>query len=700
MSKSQKAHRPAKQADPAEHGGEHHEELVHVPKGESKLRFFLLMGLTIFVLIIFVVPSAFLGALGGTDQTDEVMMTWTSPGGEEKELRASEFYQSLRAFDRLRNWGAYFGMQGLERASMPERARYLLLEDIAKEWGIYVTDREVAQTVLAMFQGDLGLYDGWVSQQRGLSKATFEATVRRAIRIRRLQELVSAGFAVSDPAKVEEAWKAAHQEYAFDTITVPVEDYLEAARAEIPDDVALRAWFEGLTEFQRRRFQTPERWAVEVAWAPVAEGESYPALVEAYPPGDDVDAETRARNYWNSVSYVRFRRPQPEEGAAAEEGGDEAGSDGGDDAWPTPNQGDGAAEGEAPPAGAQDEGADTGQDAGVEAGEPPADEAADGADSGEGGAEEASADDAPPARNPLYFEFDEVREDCLREAPIHAAFQNWMADLRQRVQNGEEIDLAAECARLGLVHQTVDTPKTREEWMADEEHPWAGPQFVALTQRVPAGQLVQSLVLSEAGFAVVRVTERRPPEVPPFEDVRDEVAEAWAQGRAAELAVAALEKVRDLLAERPSDPEAEFVPNVSAEVFREAASSLGFEVTRRDYRERNAPLPDPPDIDPVTDAYLRGSTHLYLLSPGDVPAAEANRQGTHAFLVRLEGVRDADLSKANPADLENLAVQQATTASQEAWDATFGSLDYLRERYGLWVQGIDEVEGEEAPAEG
>lgn len=706
MSKSKKAHRPAQQAAPAESGGEQHEELVHVPKGESKLRFFLLMGLTIFVLIIFVVPSAFLGALGGTNQSDEVMMRWTSPSGEEKELRASDFYQSLRAFDRLRNWGAHFGMQGIERASVPERARYLLLEDIAKEWGIYVTDHEVAQTVLAMFQGDLGLYHSWISQQRGLSKATFEAVVRRAMRIRRLRELVNAGFAVSDPAKVVEAWQAAHQEYAFDTITVAVADYLEAARAEIPEDAALRAWFEGRSDFERRRFLTPERWSLEVAWAPVAEGESYPALLEAYPPGDDVDPETRARNYWNAVSYVRFRRPQPAEPGASPEGGAEAGSDGGDDRWAAPAQaGDAPAEGEgsAPEGGegtgeaGQGEAAPRGDS--QDAGEPATSESASGEPAADQSGADENPDEAPPVRNPLYFEFDEVRDVCLREAPIYAALQNWMADLRQRAQAGEEIDLAAECARLGLVHERVDTPKSREEWLNDEEHPWAGLSVVSATQRLTPGQLSQEIVLTESGFLVARVFERRPPEVPPFADVRDEVAEAWAQGRAAELAVEALERVRDLLAERPGDPETEFVPNVSAEVFREAASSLGFEVKRRDWRERGAPPPDPPDVDPVTEGYLRGATHLYVLSPGDVPEAEANRQGTHAFLVRLEGSRPADLSKASPADIESLSVQQATTAVQEAWDSTFGSIGYLRERYGLWVQGIDEVE-EQAPAQG
>ena len=55
-SKSNKKKPVATEVLPAEH--EQHEEIIHVPKGKNHLRFILMVGLVILLLVIFAIPGA------------------------------------------------------------------------------------------------------------------------------------------------------------------------------------------------------------------------------------------------------------------------------------------------------------------------------------------------------------------------------------------------------------------------------------------------------------------------------------------------------------------------------------------------------------------------------------------------------------------------------------------------------------------
>ena len=171
-----------------------------------------------------------------------------------------------------------------------------------------------------------------------------------------------------------------------------------------------------------------------------------------------------------------------------------------------------------------------------------------------GPGDESGADE--PQEVPLYKPYDEVSEQCLREAPLHAALTAWFADLRTRMSAAPEdapLDFASEAEAVGLTVARIDEPLTRSE--LEEQAGWGGKFLSNQFTYALEGDLLSSVILEEGAIVAGQLTSRVARQEPPIDQIREAVGEEWAQERAVNLAVETLEALRDGLGERPT-PEA------------------------------------------------------------------------------------------------------------------------------------------------
>ncbi|HVS18362.1 MAG TPA: hypothetical protein VMT18_07170 [Planctomycetota bacterium] len=304
------------------------EEVVHVPKGQSKLRFLLTLGLMLFVLVIFTVGDQFMGTFGGGrgQSATAPYMTWQHPTEGAQALTWAEYVGAKRSIDD------FFRVQGQNPGrdqTDDENITYLLITDrLARDAGMEVATAEIGRILR---EGQRGLCTPFLNEQNyraalarwSVTPASFEATLAWLLRVQRYEGLTLFALATPAPSAVEQAWKEQHAEYAFEVVRLARADQRDAAALEEPDEVALAAWYEGLEAAEKGRLFrdafTPERTSAELlSWAP---GTALPeGLLERYPAPEGTDPEVAGRNYYDLYQHVRFRRPEPAEGEAPAEG--------------------------------------------------------------------------------------------------------------------------------------------------------------------------------------------------------------------------------------------------------------------------------------------------------------------------------------------------------------------------------------------
>ena len=507
------------------------DDLIAVPRGQSRLQFYFTLGLLIFVLLIFTVGGLFESVVGGVfggGGASEVALRWVDPGtGEARQVGYPEFITRKRVLDRMAYIGAFVpanvraGGEQRPKVSDEDTAQWYLLDAGAQRAGVRVTDEEVAARLRQMF-GD-GPTMRRAAQSMRTTPSDIEAELRSVLRTEKYRGFLLSSLAVADMQRVRELWEEANREYRFDYVETAVEDYTDLAAAEVPADAELAEWFRTLPEFRKRRFYTEAEYVVDVAWVPLGDEVDAGTLLERYPAPEDVDEAAAARSYFNQFTNMRFR--VPEEPVAEGEGEEGEGEEG---------EGEAASEGEAP---------------------------------------------AQPGR--LFFEFEEVEERARREAAVHAAMGRWLADLTSRAAGGEEIDLAAEAAALGLSAEVGAPSRTMAELQEAEGF---GGRFVAsqLAFGLEPGAFVTRPIVDEHALVVGRLVEEVPASEPPFDQIRERVVEEWTKEHAIELATRALAAVRARLG---AGEEEGVVPSADAETFAANDSHAG----RRSWADGLAP---------------------------------------------------------------------------------------------------------------
>ncbi len=598
-----------------------HEDDLHVPRGVSRGTFLFLIGLLIFLMVIWLVPGALFGISGNSQ--NPVTVRFRLPGGDEVEWNYVELVVAQRSLQdaldlRLDPFlGAQLGVD-LGNPKSSELTRVLVVDELAKSAGIEVTNAQLAAYLGSLLerQGLNSEIFKEVVRARGFDQVSVEEAYRRLLRVARFQQLVGYAGAVPDPAEIEKQWHRDNEEFAFDYATLEVASLKEEARQALPDDAALQAWFDKLPEGQKAEFRTDERRRAELVLYRDAETTPATELLSAYPEvppegAAPTSTEELGLQYYNRVYTTRFAKETDAE----------------------------------------------------------------------------AAPDVPPG----FLTFDEVKEQAVAEAAVYYALQRWIEDLNARRTNGEAIDLAAESARLGLELQMFPEALSKADWAADEN---LGTEVASATFGTsPDGSVYPLPVPTAVGLAAVRVLERVEPTLPPFEAMREKVAEKWLGPKAEELALARLKTLRDGFERfEPAPEEAADQPppqpgkthyRAAGEAFRSALQAAGLEPKTRDYLNRSN-RDALPDDEEQRALFQQGHAFgLYTLHADEVAEPALARDKSRVFLVRLAGRRPVPLENMSPAQYDNYKRNLrmgGIGAVVQGFD-----LDFLRRNYGLWL---------------
>lgn len=312
---------------PDAHAEPHHAEfddVVHVPKGQSKVRFFVLLGLTILVLLIFTVGSELQQSFQSRGSGGNDAVTWNDPTHGPQHVSALTFRQEMIALQD------FYRVQGVNTRGVADAdatAAMLVNDRLAEDSGIEVTEEELKNAIL---QGDPRVLPrGFFSkeiyvascQQAGVTTKAFESSLKRMLRIARYHQMLMAVAAVASPDDIEKTWKTQHQEFAFEYIEVPTASVDAEVAALVPDDAALDAWYLGLpnrlTLFAD--LVLPAKFSAEVVGYPISGEFQAAGLLAKFPRAADRDVDAEAKVYYEAVRERRFRRELPLEGEGIDE---------------------------------------------------------------------------------------------------------------------------------------------------------------------------------------------------------------------------------------------------------------------------------------------------------------------------------------------------------------------------------------------
>jgi hypothetical protein len=310
------------------------DETIHVPRGKNRARYLLTIGLLVFILVIFVVSDLFQNAFRRSPVESGPYFVWEHPTLGRQEWSDVDFVREHRRFDNVLR---ILRAQEIDAFLEDEQlARLLVLDRLAQEAGVEVSDDDLRRTLreggmILISRPSLetsdGLFDQFYFPVPRFDAATykqvlaamdtkaseFQETLRRLMRIERYESLMTVA-AEPGPDEIESAWKERHEEHQFDFVAFDVGAARAEAETQVPDEAALRAWYDGLDPGRKRQLfgaeWKPDRMAAElVAWPFDKEGEPQ-ALLEKHPRPADADLEELARNYHTQFKNVRFRRPE------------------------------------------------------------------------------------------------------------------------------------------------------------------------------------------------------------------------------------------------------------------------------------------------------------------------------------------------------------------------------------------------------
>lgn len=704
---------------------DHPDDLIVVPKGRSKKQFYLTLGLMLFVLLVFTVGGAFetsVGGLFGDEESNPVHLAWTDPTTQIRhEVPYDVFQKRHIGLDTLHSIGAFQPRHVPEgkrpRVSDEDAGLVLVLDQMARDAGIEVSDGEFTQFLLNSFQ--TGDNVRRLARQRRMTVPSLEALLRDHLRVAKLMSFLAMGASLgADAGDVEELWKEDHPQYAFQYAEVEGAQYLDQARADLPTDEELLEWFHTRPFFEQQRHFSDESFSGIVAYASLDEPFDAATLLERFPAPEGLDPGIQARSYYNRFNNVRFKNEVPaQDDPALDEGEsapvDDAAEENDTEDFPAP-----AAQDSEQDADQEQDGEDVAQDdatAGVGEDAEPGDES---------GADE-------PQEVPLYKPYDEVSEQCLREAPLHAALTAWFADLRTRMSAAPEdapLDFASEAEAVGLTVARIDEPLTRSE--LEEQEGWGGKFLSNQFTYALEGDLLSSVILEEGAIVAGQLTSRVARQEPPIDQIREAVGEEWAQERAVNLAVETLEALRDGLGERPTqeapddgsaddsaqepedepadapgpqDEPAPWLPSADEATFKALLDDAGFQMVERPWLEQYEVPGDDYDAMSAADKAIRVSPDWFGLEPGQVPAAVADAANTHAILVRFSGKRDRPIEDMTAIDLLRLRQRVAGQKANALGESLFRfDSEWFKERFQVdfrpWDPSDEEAATEEDPA--
>ncbi|MBL6719806.1 MAG: hypothetical protein ISQ08_00180 [Planctomycetes bacterium] len=684
------------------------DDLIIVPKERSRTSYLLVLGLMLFVLVIFTVGDQVqqvLGGGGGRMGGTETFVVWQDPlTGERHETSLIEFQrqkQNLALLASTRLWSPADPDATRPRVEDEDVVLFQVMDALAADSGMATSDEEYLGTLRAF-----GFTDELVTalaRQNGKDAREVAAILRSGLRpTKMLGRILGSGAAYADPEAVVDTWKEDNPEYAFQYIELKRADYVEQAKANAPADEELQAWLDEQPPFAQQRYQTEVQVRAEVAWLPLGAEFDGSTLLAKYPVAEGTDPAARAELYYNAARMTRFRFPQ-------EETEDQGVQD--EDA---PAQDADAQDADAQDAESQDA---ESQDAGEAAGDADAGDASpdgeapaaseDSTEDAQGATDEA-ADDTPEEKpvqpTKFYYDLAEVQDQATSEAALWDAMTALLTDVRERAQaaaEGEEIDWLAEAAALGLSTEAMEAAQERSALY--EVEGWGGRSLANQLTFQTAGSFLPRAQIEEGGIVLARLVEKIDPVRKPWEEIREEVLEEWATQQAVDIAVDSLRGILELCAEREAGEDGELVPFeqwtpiVEAGKLREQADLASFMVVERPFRGQNEWPNDDPAQALAIDRFLRGQPDLFELEVGAVGYPRKDMSGDNAYLVRLKDKREADpKTKLKAQAVLTLRDTLRAEAAQDLRRALYPGSDWFKRTFKVEWVGRQE---DEAPAE-
>ena len=242
---------------------------------------------------------------------------------------------------------------------------------------------------------------------------------------------------------------------------------------------------------------------------------------------------------------------------------------------------------------------------------------------------------------PVNIPFEQAVVDLRAEAAADRArrvIEEQAADLEDRIAGGATLEDLAEATdmELGSIDFSAETPS---EGIA------AYQSFRERARAVTPTDFPQIFQLDDGGVFALRLDEVVAPALIPFEEVRDEVLADWTAAETRRELKARAEE-RKLLVESAASgdlpPPAEGTAPAPATAFRTATDV-----------ERDTGIEDVPQA--VVAQGFR------LAEPGEVSVVEAEGR---VFLIRLDGIKPADLSAEEAAPVVNGVAQRLTESLQ------------------------------------
>jgi len=291
---------------------DHHEdELVHVPKGQSRVGFILMVIVILAILVAFSITPAMMWTFSGNN-SGATFVSWQVPGGDTVRMDSDTFRAEklkLNALQEVLRVGPPLPTGQFDAKSDEQVAKFMIIEQLAEQSGMRTSDEELRELIVGWF-GNEPAYLERVRSNRRVTPKSFEAALSRWILVNRYLSWMTQGAALVDPDVVQEEWLAGNQEYAFDYVIVPIEDYRPSAEEQLPSDEELQAWFDAKSPNEKRSFQTGPFFSAEAAYLSLPQEVAPEQLLAAYPPGEDEDVDAAARGYYDLYYTTRFKKPE------------------------------------------------------------------------------------------------------------------------------------------------------------------------------------------------------------------------------------------------------------------------------------------------------------------------------------------------------------------------------------------------------
>lgn len=617
------------------------DELIHVPTGQSRLRYLATIGLVLFLLIIFVVADLFQSTLtGGGGREDRVAVSWEDPiSGEPTSVMSSKFDSTLQFLSVLASTGrGYYPPSAafrdietegpLRRVDVTDEdaAAFLVWEDLADDAGIAIADQEHKDFLRGVFGTNDTLRQ--FAANAGLTVKSLSMGIRRVQRVVKLQNLILRTQRIPDSAAAVAQWQEDFPDFKFEVVSVDAEDFVAQAKDTVPADEELKAWFAERPAFERQRLFTQPRVVYEAAYVDLSEGATFDgaALLAAFPAAEGTDVEQLTRSYYDLNQRLRFMKPIEEPAEDDAEEGDE------------PQK-------------------------------------------------------PKPAPQAEPFDFEEVKDRARTESEFYAALGALLTELQDAQTAGEEFDFIARADELGLAtDRGADEGITRSEIL---EVPGWGSRYISGQLSFAAeGTFVPRVVISENAMTIARAVTKIEAQEPPFEDIREEVVEMWAKEKASELAKETLDGLRETLVARPEGVEhADWTPVIEKEALRERAAEAQYAYYDRPALGRG----EMPEDQKPADRFIQTQSTIYDLEDGQVgPAIVSADKGT-VYLVRLDAKGEKPIQEIDVASYEGYGTRSLNERMVELGGKVFrGDSEWFTARTKLRFPIKEQLEADRA----